>query len=138
MAAGNERISYAGVQVGLAFLLTVLHGFKPSYDLDVASDRILGILLGNVVMYIMFTKVWPVSIMTTVNSQIRNILDSYAALKLKSYDNNVEALSLVAAINEGVIKTKDDINLLMFETHFKDKGGFNSFLKPILNQGFSR
>ncbi|HEM7130832.1 TPA: FUSC family protein [Providencia rettgeri] len=135
VAAGNERISYAGVQVGLAFLLTVLHGFKPSYDLDVASDRILGILLGNVVMYIMFTKVWPVSIMTTVNSQIRNILDSYAALKLKSYDNNVEALSLVAAINEGVIKTKDDINLLMFETHFKDKGGaLTHFLNQFLTK----
>ncbi|WP_273805199.1 FUSC family protein, partial [Providencia rettgeri] len=90
VAAGNERISYAGVQVGLAFLLTVLHGFKPSYDMDVASDRILGILLGNVVMYIMFTKVWPVSIMTAVNSQIRTILDNYVALKLKSYNNNVE------------------------------------------------
>lgn len=136
VAAGNERISYAGVQVGLAFLLTVLHGFKPSYDMDVASDRILGILLGNVVMYIMFTKVWPVSIMTAVNSQIRNILDNYVALKLKSYNNNVEALSLVAAINEGIIKTKDDINLLMFETHFKDKGGalthfFNQFLTDV-------
>ncbi|MGW8595066.1 FUSC family protein [Providencia rettgeri] len=135
VAAGNERISYAGVQVGLAFLLTVLHGFKPSYDMDVASDRILGILLGNVVMYIMFTKVWPVSIITAVNSQIRSILDNYSALKLKSYDNNVEALSLVATINEGVIKTKDDINLLMFETHFKDKGGaLTHFLNQFLTK----
>lgn len=135
VAAGNERISYAGVQVGLAFLLTVLHGFKPSYDMDVASDRILGILLGNVVMYIMFTKVWPVSIITAVNSQIRSILDNYSALKFKSYDNNVEALSLVATINEGVIKTKDDINLLMFETHFKDKGGaLTHFLNQFLTK----
>ncbi|HGN1707636.1 TPA: FUSC family protein [Providencia rettgeri] len=136
VAAGNERISYAGVQVGLAFLLTVLHGFKPSYDMDVASDRILGILLGNIVMFIMFTKVWPVSIMAAVNSQIRTILDSYAAFKLKSYANNVEALSLVATINEGVIKIKDDINLLMFEPQFKDKNRalthfFNQFLTQV-------
>lgn len=136
VASGNERISYAGVQVGLAFLLTVLHGFKPSFDMDVVSDRILGILLGNVVMYIMFTKVWPVSIMKTINVQIKNILENYAALKLKSYDNNVQALSLVASINEGVIKSKDDINLLMFETHSKDKGDaaarlFNQVLADV-------
>lgn len=135
VAAGNERISYAGVQVGLAFLLTVLHGFKPSFDLDVASDRILGILLGNIVMYIMFTKVWPVSIMTAVNKQIKSILASYTALKLKSYDNNVQALSLVAAINEGIIKSKDDINLLIFETQFKDKNGaLIRFFKQLLDQ----
>ncbi|KLN96640.1 FUSC family protein [Moellerella wisconsensis] len=135
VAAGNERISYAGVQVGLAFLLTVLHGFKPSFDLDVASDRILGILLGNIVMYIMFTKVWPVSIMTAINKQIKSILASYTALKLKSYDNNVQALSLVAAINEGIIKSKDDINLLIFETQFKDKNGaLIRFFKQLLDQ----
>lgn len=135
VAAGNERISYAGVQVGLAFLLTVLHGFKPSFDLDVASDRILGILLGNIVMYIMFTKVWPVSIMTAVNKQIKSLLASYTALKLKSYDNNVQALSLVAAINEGIIKSKDDINLLIFETQFKDKNGaLIRFFKQLLDQ----
>ncbi|EJD6582049.1 FUSC family protein [Providencia rettgeri] len=133
VAAGNERISYAGVQVGLAFLLTVLHGFKPSFDMDVASDRILGILLGNIVMYIMFTKVWPVYIMTTINKQIKNILDSYAALKLGNYENNVQALSLVSTINEGVIKAKDDIDLLIFETHSKDKGdALTRFFKQLL------
>ena len=131
VASGNERISYAGVQVGLAFLLTVLHGFKPSFDMDVASDRILGILLGNIVMYIMFTKIWPVSIMTTINNKIKNILDNYASLKLKSAGNKAQALNLVAAINEGIMASKDDINLLMFELHFHDK---NKAITHYLNQ----
>ncbi len=131
VASGNERISYAGVQVGLAFLLTVLHGFKPSFDMDVASDRILGILLGNIVMYLMFTKVWPVSIMTAINTQVSGILANYASLKLQSNNNEAQALNRVAAINEGVIKSKDDINLLMFETHFHSN---NKALTQFFNQ----
>lgn len=115
VAVGNDRISYAGVQVGLAFLLTVLQGFKPSFELDVASDRILGILLGNIVMYIIFTKVWPVSIMNTIYKQLKSILDNSTALKFSSNKTETEALDLVASINEGITKSKDDINLLMFE-----------------------
>ena len=73
--------------------------------------------------------------MTAINKQIKSILASYTALKLKSYDNNVQALSLVAAINEGIIKSKDDINLLIFETQFKDKNGaLIRFFKQLLDQ----
>lgn len=121
VAAGNERISYAGVQVGLAFLLTVLHGFKPSFDMDVASDRILGILLGNIVMYITFTKVWPVSILTTIHQQIRHILSQYTTLKLVSNQKQGHDLDLVANIQSDIFKAKEDIQLLIFERNFKDK-----------------
>ncbi len=131
IAAGNERISYAGVQVGLAFLLTVLHGFKPSFDMDVASDRILGILLGNIVMYIMFTKVWPVSIISTINKKISDILDNYAALNVASKKSDYQALDLVASINEDIVKSKDDINLLIFETRLQGK---NRALTQFFNQ----
>ncbi|WP_447897107.1 FUSC family protein [Stenotrophomonas sepilia] len=68
--AGSNRISYAGVQVGLAFLLTVLQGFGPTTDIDTARDRVLGILLGNVVVYLVFTKLWPVPIVQTVAAAI--------------------------------------------------------------------
>ena len=59
VAAGSERIAYAGVQIGLAFLLTVLNGFGPSTDMSNAGDRIAGILLGNVIVYVIFTGIWP-------------------------------------------------------------------------------
>ena len=45
VSTGNERISYGGVQIGLAFLLTVLQGFGPGTSLSAAGDRIIGILL---------------------------------------------------------------------------------------------
>ena len=70
VSCGSERIAYAGVQVGLAFLLTVLQGFGPSTDLGVALDRVLGILLGNLVVYLIFTRLWPVAIVDAVQVHI--------------------------------------------------------------------
>lgn len=74
VSVGSERISYAGVQIGLAFLLTVLQGFGPDVELSVAMDRILGVLLGNAVMYVMFTRVWPWSTSKAVTQRLQQLL----------------------------------------------------------------
>lgn len=74
VSVGSERISYAGVQIGLAFLLTVLQGFGPDVELSVAMDRILGVLLGNAVMYVMFTRVWPWSTTKAVTQRLQQLL----------------------------------------------------------------
>jgi multidrug resistance protein MdtO len=39
IASGTERIAYAGVQIGLAFYLVVLHGTGPTVDMYTARDR---------------------------------------------------------------------------------------------------
>ena len=70
VSTGSERIAYAGVQVGLAFLLTVLQGFGPDVNIDVARDRIVGILLGNAAMYLLFTRVWTY---TTLEATYRGL-----------------------------------------------------------------
>ena len=79
VSSGSERISYAGIQIGLAFLMTVLQDFRPDVQLSVATDRIYGILLGNAVLFVMFTRLWPVSVMTTVK---RHIAQCAADLRL--------------------------------------------------------
>ncbi len=70
ISSGSERISYAGIQVGLAFLMTVLQDFRPDVQLSVATDRIYGILLGNAVLFVMFTRLWPVSVLEVVRRQL--------------------------------------------------------------------
>lgn len=133
VAVGNERISYAGVQVGLAFLLTTLHGFKPSFDMDVVSDRILGILLGNIVMYIIFTKVWPSSIVNTIYKQITSILDNYIDLRYSTNKNDM--LDLVSSVNEAITQSKDNINLLIFEKKDRERNkNLMLFFKESLNK----
>src|SRR5690606_28937672 len=72
VAAGPERIAYAGVQIALAFLLTVLQGFGPDPSVSVALDRIYGVLLGNVVVFVVFTTFWPARAVDTVRRNLAN------------------------------------------------------------------
>lgn len=79
VASGSERSAYAGVQIGLAFLLTVLQGFGPDVQLSVAYDRIIGILLGNAVLYVVFTRAWPVSAFSVLQQRLATVVDQLQA-----------------------------------------------------------
>ncbi len=52
VAAGSPRISYAGFQIAFAFFLCVIQGAAPAFDMTVARDRVIGLLLGNFVVYV--------------------------------------------------------------------------------------
>lgn len=77
---GNERVSYAGVQIALAFLLTVLQGFGPTFDMDTARDRIVGVLLGNCVLFIVFRTLWPASVLRRGWENIEKSLSNLASM----------------------------------------------------------
>ena len=70
IAAGSPRVSYMGWQIGFAFFLCTLNEFGPSFDLVVARDRVIGILLGNLVMTVVFTTVWPVRVQRAVGRSV--------------------------------------------------------------------
>jgi len=59
VAAGSERIAYAGLQIALAFFMCVLQGFAPDTDFNKIRDRLVGILLGIAVTTLVFRYVWP-------------------------------------------------------------------------------
>ncbi len=58
IATSSPRLSYFGVQVATAFDLINLLEFKMQTSLAVARDRILGIMLGLVVMWLVFDQLW--------------------------------------------------------------------------------
>ncbi|TCW79485.1 fusaric acid resistance protein [Burkholderia sp. SRS-46] len=80
VAFGSPRIAYAGFQIAFAFFLCVLQGASPGFDLTLARDRTIGILLGNVVVYLVFTRVWPVSIGKQVDAALAALLDQWRRL----------------------------------------------------------
>jgi multidrug resistance protein MdtO len=80
IACGSERIAYVGVQIGLAFYLVVLHGTGPTLDMYTARDRVIGILLGNIVIFVIFTTIWPVSVASVVRTNVAKALGQLAAL----------------------------------------------------------
>ncbi len=74
VAAGSPRIAYAGFQIAFAFFLCVIQGAGPSFDMTTARDRVIGILLGNFVVYALFTNIWPVSVGKRIDPAIAALL----------------------------------------------------------------
>jgi multidrug resistance protein MdtO len=58
VATSSPRLSYFGVQVAVAFCLINLQEFKIQTSLAVARDRAVGILLGLVMMWLAFDRLW--------------------------------------------------------------------------------
>ena len=77
---GSPRISYAGVQIAFAFFVCVLQGFAPNWHFDTIRDRLVGILLGNVVITLVFLYVWPVDALSALWRNLAAALRTTARL----------------------------------------------------------
>lgn len=114
VSLGTERISYAGIQIAFAFLLISLNGFGPSIDVSTAWDRIVGILLGNVMMYVAFTQIWPQSVMRSVEKRVSTIEEKLQ--KLASLTNQkTAAVVCAAAIAQALREANYEFSLVMLE-----------------------
>jgi len=77
---GSERIAYAGWQIGLAFYLSTFQGFGPTLDMETARDRVVGIMLGNVMIFVIFTTIWPVSAAGVARRHLAAAVEHLASL----------------------------------------------------------
>lgn len=80
VAMGSPRIAYAGMQIAFAFFLCVIQGPAPGFDLTLARDRAIGILIGNVVVYLIFTRVWPVSIASQIDAALKRLVAQWTRI----------------------------------------------------------
>jgi multidrug resistance protein MdtO len=58
VAAGSERVGYAGIQIVFTFALALLGKFGPTIDLTEIRDRVAGILLGVAISTLIQMSVW--------------------------------------------------------------------------------
>jgi multidrug resistance protein MdtO len=58
----------------------VLQGYGPTIDMYTARDRTIGILLGNAVIFVIFTTIWPVSVANVVRTNLARALEQLATL----------------------------------------------------------
>ena len=80
VATSSERLAYAGMQIAFAFFLGVLQDYAPATDLTVLRDRVVGILLGNIVITLVFSTLWPQSAAAHVRSAIAEVLRAFQTL----------------------------------------------------------
>lgn len=91
---GSPRISYAGVQIAFAFYVCLIQGFEPTWYFYTIRDRLVGILLGNAVITLVFYSIWPVQGSTVMWTQLGSALRAMAQLAIvgsRSHDQTVVA-----------------------------------------------
>jgi len=59
IAVGKETSAYLGMQIALVFFLSVLNTSGPNVDMGIAWGRVVGIILGNLVVAGVFLTLWP-------------------------------------------------------------------------------
>ena len=58
IATASARVSYLGVQMALAFYLINLQEFTIQTSLSIARDRVFGVLLGLMCMWLIYDRLW--------------------------------------------------------------------------------
>lgn len=98
IAAGSERIAYAGIQIGFTFSLAFLNWFGPLANLTELRDRVIGILLGVLVSSIVHLYLWPDSEAVQLKSRLARLYRQIAGY-LRAGDDEVKLVPLFHSLN---------------------------------------
>jgi len=116
----SARLSYFGVQIAVAFYLIHLNSFAIEPSLSIARDRVVGILLGLIMMWFVFDHLWGASAVSDMKraflSAVR-LLAQFAREPI-SKDYNVAAersYSLRDAINNNFDGMRASADGVLFE-----------------------
>jgi multidrug resistance protein MdtO len=113
VAAGNARISYAGFQIAFAFFLCAIQGSAPAFDMTVARDRVIGILFGNLVVYLVFANIWPVTVTGRIDAGLATLLRRLGAMMAAL--NRSRRCSLASEASAALGSIEQDIKLAQYE-----------------------
>ena len=130
-ATGSERISYCGWQIALAFYLVVLQGYSRTTEMVKGRDRILGILIGNLLMSIVFLNLWPVRMGPKVQQGIGRALDALAGL-LSLEGAGPEAEARAAQLEQAFVGGVDKAGEVAFFGRFEPGGAERARMLPPL------
>jgi multidrug resistance protein MdtO len=80
IATASARLSYLGVQLALAFYLINLQEFTIQTSLSIARDRVFGVLLGLMCMWLIYDRLWVKNALDEMQTIFARNLEMFAEL----------------------------------------------------------
>jgi multidrug resistance protein MdtO len=116
----SSRLSYFGVQVALAFYLVHLQEFTFQNSLAVGRDRVVGILLGLFVMWLVFDRLWGGTAAVEMRAAFISTVRSLAQLAKGPVSRDIRdeigrSLALRETINGNLDKVSAQADGVLFE-----------------------
>ncbi len=133
---GSPKVSYAGSQIGISFGLVALFTSVIPDQIVEARDRLVGVLLGTIVMWFVFTRIWPIDTQAQQKHTIAGLIRKASELILLAVDDSsteirsAKATELRASINQGLTQAGDQADLSIYES--KSKSAQQSALRKCL------
>ena len=120
IGSASARLSYLGVQLALAFYLINLQEFTIQVSLSIARDRVFGVLLGLLSMWLIFDRLWVRSALDEMQTAFVRNLEMFAELAEELLDpDQVPAIlrirQLRDRINAGFEAVRAQADAILFE-----------------------
>ena len=120
IATASPRLSYLGVQLALAFYLINLQEFAIQSSLSIARDRVVGVLLGLLCMWLVFDRLWVKDALQEMQEGFARNLRLLAELTEQAQVQDPKqaarrAIQLRDQINDGFSAVKAQADAVVFE-----------------------
>lgn len=127
VGSSSARLSYAGVQIALAFYLIHLSEFSIQTSLTVARDRAIGVLIGTTMMWLVFERFYSRSATDEmIRIFVRNLRLMAELMSDAPADADTTAILKIRRQREQVYRNFGDVNAqsdaIPFETGAKRPG----------------
>ncbi len=110
-ATSSPRLSYFGVQLALAFYVVHLQEFGIQTSLTLSRDRVVGILLGLFMMWLVFDQLWGAPAIVEMKNAFISLLRSLAKLARAPVDPQ-DAIEQSYALRETINNSFDKVRAL--------------------------
>jgi multidrug resistance protein MdtO len=119
-ATSSTRLSYFGVQIALAFYLINEQSFTINTSLAVARDRVVGVLLGLSMMWLVFDRFWTKSATDAMVERLVETLSMLAELTVIPTEGDQKQaiqriISLRHRINDNFVAVTAHADAIPFE-----------------------
>ena len=109
----TPRLSYFGLQLGVAFYLVNLNGFAIETSLAGPRDRVVGILVGLVAMWLVFDQLWGAPAAVAMKRASAENLRLLAQLAREPFSQNLKAtIARVRSLREMISNSFDQVRAL--------------------------